>query len=58
MLKLIVKAAERLAGGDGMIVLEENVVDAEVGESAVMVGFEEGTAGVAMDYGTQLTNTW
>jgi hypothetical protein len=58
MLKLIVKAAKCLAGGDRVIVLEEDVFDAEVDESGVMVAFEEGTAGVAMDYGTQLTDTW
>src|SRR5579859_6028886 len=58
MLKLIMKAAECLAGGDGVVVLKEGVFDAEVGEFGVVVGFEEGTAGVAMDYGTQLINTW
>jgi hypothetical protein len=50
MVELIVKAAKRSAGRDGVIVLREGVSDAEVCELCVMVGFEERTARVAMDY--------
>jgi hypothetical protein len=52
VLELIMKAAKRTAGRDGVIVLKEGLFDAEVYELCVMVGFEERTARVAMDYGT------
>src|SRR6266481_712567 len=54
MLQLVVKAAKRSAGGDGVVVLKEGVFDAEVCELSVVVGLEESAARVAMDYGTQL----
>jgi hypothetical protein len=50
MAELIVKAAKRTARRDGVIVLKEGLFDAEVCELCVMVGFEERTARVAMDY--------
>jgi hypothetical protein len=58
VLQLVVEAAERPARGDGVIVLEEGVVDAEVCEFGLMVGFEERTARVPIDYGTQFIDTW
>jgi hypothetical protein len=58
VLELIVKAAKSSAGGDGVIVLKEGVVDAEGGELGLVVGFEEGAACVAIDYGTQFIDTW
>jgi hypothetical protein len=56
--QLVVEAAERSAGGDGVIVLDEGVVDAEVGEFGLVVGFEERAACVAIDYRTQFIDTW
>ena len=51
VMELIVEAAKRTAGRDGVIVLKEDLFDAEVYKLCVMVGFEERTARVAMDYG-------
>lgn len=54
MPQLIVKAAKRSPGGDGVIVLKEGVFDSEVDELGLMVGCEKGAARVAMDYRAQL----
>ena len=52
------EAAKRFAGRDGVIVLKEGVGDAEVCEFGEVVSFEERAAGVAMDYRSQLIDTW
>ena len=41
-----------------MIVLEEGIGDTEAGEFSLVVGFEKRAAGVAMDYRSQLVDTW
>jgi hypothetical protein len=58
MAQLVVEAAKRSAGGRGVIVLKESVVDTEVCEFDLVVGLEEGAACVAIDYRTQLIDTW
>ena len=56
--QLIVKAAKSSLGGDGVVVLEEGVLDAEACEFGVVVSFKERAARVAMDYRSQLIDTW
>jgi hypothetical protein len=56
--ELVVEAAERSAGGDGVIVLLEGVADTEGGELGLVIGFEERAARVAIDYGAQFIDTW
>jgi hypothetical protein len=41
-----------------MVVLEEGVRDAVVGELRLVVGFSEEAARVAMDNGPQLNHAW
>jgi hypothetical protein len=48
-LQLIVKAAERSARRDGVVVLDEDVLNTEVCKSGAVVGFDKRAAGVAMD---------
>jgi hypothetical protein len=54
----IVKAVKSFLGGDGVVVLEEGVLDAEVCEFGVVVSFKERAPRVAMDYRSQLIDTW
>src|SRR5258706_5023044 len=56
--QLVVEAAKGSEGGNGVIVLKESVVDAEGGESGLVVGFEEGAACVSIHYGAQFVHTW
>jgi hypothetical protein len=52
VVELIVKAAKSAPGGDGVIVLQEGVFNADVGEFRVVVGFKESAARIAMDQRT------
>jgi hypothetical protein len=56
VLQLIMKAAKRPAGGDGVIVLEEGVCDAEICKSGTVIGFEKRAAPVSMNYWPQLVD--
>jgi hypothetical protein len=58
VLQLVMKAAKRPAGRNGVIVLKEGVFDSEVREFGLMVGFEEGAARVAINYRTQFIDIW
>jgi hypothetical protein len=56
--ELIVKAAKRTAGRNGVIVLREGVFDAQVSEFSMVVRFEERAARIAMDQRTQFIDAW
>src|SRR5258708_2818815 len=54
MMQLVVKATQRSFGRTRVVVLDESIADAQVGELRLMVGFDEEAAGVAINYWTQL----
>ena len=58
MSQLIMQTAKSSLGRNGVVVLNEEVFDTEVGELGLMVGLAKRTARVAMDYLAQLINTW
>ena len=57
MSQLIMQTAKSSLVRNGVVVLNEEVFDTEVGELGLMIGLAKRTARVAMDYLAQLINT-
>ena len=58
MLQLIMKTAQRPFPGTRVVILNEAIVDAQLGEPRAMVGLYEKSASIPQDLRTQLPDAW